>query len=131
MLRHLFATTLAIALSAMPAMAQTSTASPAFPVKPVRIIVPLDPAVPVMAAGAPRTGTRRARFGDMVVDAPVLDRRRLAAGSEISGPAIIEEAMSTLLIPPGVRAAVEASGNIVIRLAQPALPAARHKEAVQ
>ncbi|WP_431283811.1 hydantoinase/oxoprolinase family protein [Humitalea sp. 24SJ18S-53] len=91
----------------------------------------LDPAVPVMAAGDPRTGTRRARFGDTVVDAPVLDRRRLAAGSEIAGPAIIEEAMSTLLIPPGARAAVEASGNIVIRLARSALPAARQKEAVQ
>ncbi|SHJ27557.1 N-methylhydantoinase A [Roseomonas rosea] len=91
----------------------------------------LDPEVPMTAGGDPRTGTRRARFGDTVVDAPVLDRRRLAAGSEIAGPAIIEEAMSTLLIPPGARAAVEASGNIVVHLSQPALPPVRQREAVQ
>ena len=50
------------------------------------------------------------------MQAPVLDRRRLPAGTEMAGPAIIEEAMSTLLIPPGARALVEDGGNIVITL---------------
>ncbi|RVT95746.1 hydantoinase/oxoprolinase family protein [Rhodovarius crocodyli] len=78
----------------------------------------LDPDVPVAAEGAAQTGTRQARFGDAAYSAPVLDRRRLAAGSEVIGPAIIEEAMSTLLIPPAARAVVEASGNIVIHLSE-------------
>ncbi|MGX9964122.1 hydantoinase/oxoprolinase family protein [Roseomonas sp. F4] len=90
----------------------------------------LDPKVPSTAEGDPRTGTRQAHFGDRLVAAPVLDRRRLAAGSEIAGPAIIEEAMSTLLIPPGARASVEAGGNIVIRLAQAAQTTARQTETV-
>lgn len=90
----------------------------------------LDPEVPKAASGDPRTGTRLARFGEVICEAPVLDRRRLPAGTEISGPAIIEEAMSTLLIPPGARATVEASGNIAIRLPQPAaVPAQQHEPA--
>ena len=89
----------------------------------------LDPEVPVAAEGAAQTGARQARFGDTAFVAPVLDRRRLAAGSVVVGPAIIEEAMSTLLIPPGARAEVEAGGNIVIHLAQPATSGAREREA--
>lgn len=90
----------------------------------------LDPEIPMAAGGEARTGTRRARFGDAELDAPVLDRRRLAAGFEVVGPAIIEEAMSTLLVPPGARAMVEAGGNIVIHLSHPALQGAREREAV-
>lgn len=88
----------------------------------------LDPAVPKAASGDPRTGTRRARFGGTEYETQVLDRRRLPAGMEITGPAIIEEAMSTLLIPPGARATVEAGGNIAIRLPQPAVTTARQHE---
>jgi N-methylhydantoinase A len=88
----------------------------------------LDPEVPKAAQGDPRTGTRRARFGQAEYEVPVLDRRRLAAGTEITGPAIVEEAMSTLLIPPGARAMVEAGGNIAIHLAQPATAMAPERE---
>ena len=88
----------------------------------------LDPVVPKAASGDPRTGTRQARFGGVEYETPVLDRRRLPAGMEIIGPAIIEEAMSTLLIPPGARAMVEANGNIAIRLPQPAVTTARQHE---
>jgi N-methylhydantoinase A len=78
----------------------------------------LDPEVPLVASGDPLTGRRWARFGVTEYDTPVLDRRRLPAGTELMGPAIIEEAMSTLLVPPGASATVETSGNIVIRLPQ-------------
>ncbi|MFH5926894.1 hydantoinase/oxoprolinase family protein [Roseomonas xinghualingensis] len=88
----------------------------------------LDPEVPEAAKGDPRTGTRLARFGQVEHEVPVLDRRRLAAGTEIAGPAIVEEAMSTLLIPPGARAVVEAGGNIAIHLTQPATAVARECE---
>jgi N-methylhydantoinase A/oxoprolinase/acetone carboxylase beta subunit len=32
----------------------------------------------------------------------------------VQGPAVIEEAMSTLLLPPGATATVEAAGNILV-----------------
>jgi len=76
----------------------------------------LDPQVPdtVPASGPPPL--RRIRFGEAEMEAPVLDRRGLVAGRRIVGPAIIEEAMSTLLIPPQAEAVVEAGGNIVVTL---------------
>jgi N-methylhydantoinase A len=46
----------------------------------------------------------------------VLWRPHLAAGTEIAGPALIEEANSTTLVCPGDRATVDPFGNIVIDL---------------
>jgi N-methylhydantoinase A len=51
-------------------------------------------------------------------DARILWRPALAAGTEIVGPAVIEEPNSTTLIPPGDRAIIDATGNIVITLAE-------------
>jgi N-methylhydantoinase A len=88
----------------------------------------LQPDIAVTVSGSAETGRRPARFGDEWMDAPVLDRRRLVAGSVIAGPAIIEETMSTLLVPPGAEAVVDASGNIVITLG---VRASRAAEAVK
>jgi N-methylhydantoinase A len=55
--------------------------------------------------------------GTATVDAPVYERAALGVGSRIAGPAIIEEASSTLLVPPGADAAVDCAGNILIDLA--------------
>jgi len=46
----------------------------------------------------------------------VLWRPHLAAGTEIAGPALIEEANSTTLVGPGDRATIDPFGNIVIDL---------------
>ena len=48
--------------------------------------------------------------------ARILWRPALAAGTEIVGPAVIEEPNSTTLIGPGDRARVDASGHLVITL---------------
>ncbi len=48
------------------------------------------------------------------VPARIYDRYRLEAGHRIDGPAIVEEMDSTTVIPPGVRAAVDPVGNLVI-----------------
>ncbi|HEY4252325.1 MAG TPA: hydantoinase/oxoprolinase family protein [Roseomonas sp.] len=89
----------------------------------------LRPDIPAATAGDAGSGRRPARFGDRLLEAPVLDRRRLAAGSAVAGPAIIEESMSTLLVPPGAEAIVDASGNIVITLgARPLAAAGASKE---
>ncbi len=47
---------------------------------------------------------------------PVWNRPALAVGDRIEGPAIVEEATSTLVLPPGARAEVAASGNMVVAL---------------
>ena len=51
-------------------------------------------------------------------DARILWRPALAAGTEITGPAVIEEPNSTTLLPPGDRAIIDTHGNIVITLAE-------------
>ena len=64
-------------------------------------------------------GVRRAYFraAEAFVDTSVYDRRGLAPGMTIDGPALIEEPESTLLLPPQAVAQVEANGNIVVTLA--------------
>jgi len=66
-------------------------------------------------------GRRPLYFGTLgrFVEAPVYDRAGLPTGFIVDGPALIEEAASTLLLPPGARAVTEANGNIVVTLGQP------------
>jgi N-methylhydantoinase A len=47
---------------------------------------------------------------------PVYARSKLAAGTVIDGPAVIEEMSSTTLLIPDQRAAVDKIGNIIIKL---------------
>ena len=46
------------------------------------------------------------------IETPVLNRARLAAGSQVRGPAIIESLDSTVVIAPGWRARIDAKGFI-------------------
>jgi N-methylhydantoinase A len=55
---------------------------------------------------------------DKPADTRVLWRPALAAGTKITGPAIIEEANSTTVVPPGDVALVNEWGHIVITLAE-------------
>ncbi len=47
---------------------------------------------------------------------PVYARARLAAGAEITGPAVIEEMSSTTLLAPDQRAGVDRIGNLIINV---------------
>jgi N-methylhydantoinase A len=72
------------------------------------------------AAGAPpqpRT-MRYVRFAnaESAVPTPVFERSALPMETLLEGPAIVEEASSTLLIPPRARAQVDPGGNIVVEL---------------
>lgn len=49
-----------------------------------------------------------------LVETPVMNRDRFAAGSTIKGPAIVESLDSTLVVPPGWRGRVDAKGYIRI-----------------
>jgi 5-oxoprolinase (ATP-hydrolysing)/N-methylhydantoinase A len=47
---------------------------------------------------------------------PRYDRRRLKAGNQITGPAIIEQMDSTIILPPDFTAEVDQHGNVLARL---------------
>ncbi|WP_158742630.1 hydantoinase/oxoprolinase family protein [Acidisphaera sp. L21] len=51
------------------------------------------------------------------VDTPVYDRTRMAAGDTFSGPALVEDPGSTLVIGPGGQCRVSQSGSILVELA--------------
>src|SRR6058998_897708 len=67
------------------------------------------------SVGESRKGTRRAYFPETrgYVDTPVYDRYALAAGTSLSGPAIVEERESTTVLPPGVTATVDEYANLI------------------
>jgi N-methylhydantoinase A len=52
------------------------------------------------------------------LEARILWRPALAAGTDIEGPAVIEEPNSTTFIGPGDRAVVNESGHIIVTLAE-------------
>jgi N-methylhydantoinase A len=49
-------------------------------------------------------------------DCPVYDRYRLGAGDRISGPAIVEERESTIVLPPSSTSTVDGHGNLITDL---------------
>ena len=70
--------------------------------------------VPPAAVGeVVKKGERLAYFDTDFVKTPVYDRYQLAANTVISGPALIEERESTVVIGPGDRAQVDRYGNLV------------------
>jgi N-methylhydantoinase A len=69
-------------------------------------------------AGGPdaaRKGERQAWFGDGLVATPVYDYPSLGADARISGPAIIESPLTTVVLPPDAQLTVDAYRNLVIR----------------
>jgi N-methylhydantoinase A len=76
---------------------------------------------PVVEAAA-REERRPIVFDDpqRPVEGRILWRPALAAGTELAGPAVIEEPNATTLVPPGAHAHIDRWGNIVIALAEPA-----------
>ena len=64
--------------------------------------------------GQPRTVAARACL-ERGAETPVYDRKSLAAGQTIAGPAIIEERETTTAIPPGWSATVDQIGCIIAR----------------
>ncbi|MBI4277318.1 MAG: hydantoinase/oxoprolinase family protein [Armatimonadetes bacterium] len=64
----------------------------------------------------PRRGARPVLFDGMSepMACPVFDRYALRAGTELVGPAILEENETTILVRPGDRAEVDRHGNLII-----------------
>jgi hypothetical protein len=53
------------------------------------------------------------------VDVPVYQRAHLGAGTELPGPAIIEQADTTTVLYPGHRAVVDGIGNLIVHVGDP------------
>jgi len=85
------------------------------PVKPARLPESTADAAPACK------GERRAYFSEIAdfVTTPVFDRYRLRAGMRFCGPAIVEERESTIVVPPEMRARVDAYGNVHLRRRRP------------
>jgi 5-oxoprolinase (ATP-hydrolysing)/N-methylhydantoinase A len=77
------------------------------------------------AAGGAIKATRPAWFDGGFVDTPVYDRYALTPGTNLAGPAIIEEREATTVIPPGDTLTVDATGSLRISIGLIAAPAAR------
>ena len=65
-------------------------------------------------ARAEAIGNRPVYFGGRWHDTAIHDRVRLAAGASVAGPAIIEEAGATTLVPPEFVASVDPSGCLIL-----------------
>ena len=74
-------------------------------------------AAPASAAAPAAPRTRPARFPEGVMEAAVFDRAALPPGFTAQGPALVEEAGSTLVVGPRGRLTVLDSGNILVEIA--------------
>ena len=61
-----------------------------------------------------RTGTRPVAFDARFADTPIYARDRLPSDVVVDGPAVIDEAGSTTLVPTDWRARVDALGNLAL-----------------
>lgn len=82
-----------------------------------RLVAPGAAVLPTAAATAADAVVARRPIrlhGRRYADTPVIDRRRLSPGHTFGGPAIVEQADATILIPPGYSATVGAFGDLVM-----------------
>ncbi|MFC7221996.1 hydantoinase/oxoprolinase family protein [Halalkalicoccus sp. GCM10025322] len=74
------------------------------------------PAVAYEADGDPLKGEREAYFPDAGHrETAVYDRERLAPGEQIEGPAVLEQAESTAVVPPGWNGRIDRDGTLTCR----------------
>ena len=87
----------------------------------VRLQTSTEVEKPAFASGdsAPRqypkaTKTRRANLGDGFAEVGIYSGPDLAPGSTITGPGIIEETFTTIVVYPGWEARVDDSGDYIL-----------------
>ena len=102
----------------------------ALPGRPVEIVncrlqavgaVPKAPLAPIAAGSGPEAALRGRRSvycgrEHGWVDTPVYARSRLGAQITLTGPAVIEEMSSTIVLMPRSRARIDALGNVIVNL---------------
>jgi N-methylhydantoinase A len=84
---------------------------------------------PKSSVAAEPVTSRKAFFEETGwVDCPVYQREALAAGQQLSGPAIVVETGSTTVIAPGDRGEIDDLGDIIIQVASRYAVSARQPE---
>ena len=73
----------------------------------------------VQTEATSQPSTRAVYFGNSWHEATVIGREALSAGSDLSGPAVIEQLDSTIVVDPGARARGDAFGNLLIDVRPP------------
>ena len=58
--------------------------------------------------------TRPCYFGGRYRETPIYDRVKLKAGNIFTGPAIVEEELTTVVIPDNFRCKIDDYGNYII-----------------
>ena len=68
----------------------------------------------------PQKGTRQVYFPECggMAEAVIYDRALMAVGDQFHGPAVVEEAESTMVIGPGGRFRVSNTGNLIIEIGE-------------
>ncbi len=76
---------------------------------------PPAPVAGAPVAGGSQVGTRPARFADVgTVEAPVHRWERMGPGDSLVGPCLVDGTDTTVVVPPGHRAEVDARGDLVL-----------------
>lgn len=76
--------------------------------------VPPPATMPASSKG--EAATRRAFFGESAAPVPIYRGDGMTPGTEIAGPAIIEEPTTTLVVYPGSTVRLSAAGNYIVSL---------------
>jgi N-methylhydantoinase A len=76
----------------------------------------IDPAGRRATPGEAMTGRREVHFDGAWHDTPVYWRDHLPAGFSLTGPALVQQMDTTVLIEPGDRASGDRDGNILIEI---------------
>ncbi len=76
----------------------------------------IDPAGRMTALADAQNGQRRVFFDGVWLQAPIYWRDKLPLNFEITGPAIVEQMDTTVLLEPGDVAKGDALGNMIIRV---------------
>jgi N-methylhydantoinase A len=84
---------------------------------PVDLALMLDCATRAATLADATLGRRRVRFDDGWHDTPVYDRERLPVDATLTGPAILQQLDTTIVIGPGDRMAQDRDGNLLVEIA--------------
>jgi N-methylhydantoinase A len=64
--------------------------------------------------GEARRTTRQAHFNGRFIDTTIFDYERLETHATVVGPSIVEAPLTTIVVPPGYQATVDAYRNLII-----------------
>lgn len=78
-----------------------------------------EPVRQVMTASAepPEPGERTVVFADGSHTVPVLRRESLRSGQDLTGPMIVEQSDTTIVLPPSTTATVHENGSLIVKVA--------------